>query len=342
MYPLRERSANVGTNHNREVAPRFTLISTSDPIGDYRKSLRGISTTHDIVRWNTLSESDRQLRFKHLDLSVTQRQIYRKLIQMLRDHVDARVGVDNFNGHSEMFVWNWWTWHRIILKISKATHSTRQFHEQDCWFSTFSARGHTARPKIHIRPGVMQTFQDESAKDPSTSVRFKFTAVPGSQLFKSSVARLVAVLVHGAPDSAAQQSSHRCHNNPQRCFNPNHVCWESDGENKSRNSCTYLCALFCLHTPKCIFTDVDGNYLPDLNIDFVDFLEPYDCDDTPAEEEPKVPPVQVPLPVIFHALSFTHPSRRAVTSPEELIWAGSETRGSRPRKSSTQFALTDR
>jgi len=60
------------------------------------------------------------------------------------------------------------------------------------------------------------------------------------------------------------QCSHLCFIEPS-CVNPNHLCPETDQENKSRQKCFNGCANYCPHTPKCIWTFHTGQILPHRN-----------------------------------------------------------------------------
>jgi len=238
----------------------------------YAQSLIYIDVVERTVAWSLVAESEKQLRSQFVALSPGQKSLYFKLIGLLRVYVES-FGQENFNRVHTMFVWNWPTWHRILLKIARATDSAGFFDENDCWFSTFSFKGPIARPKIHVVPGQMQSFRDTSAKDPSQSIRLKFTQVEAAPRFKSSVARLLMVFLHGSPPTETSQCSHLCKNDPQRCFNPYHTIWEEDLDNKSRNGCIYGSQLYCPHSPKCIFTDVSGRFLPHRNIDKLEICE---------------------------------------------------------------------
>jgi hypothetical protein len=59
------------------------------------------------------------------------------------------------------------------------------------------------------------------------------------------------------------QAAHRC--KQKRCFNPHHLKFVSDLENKDDHGCRYGCAHYCPHKPKCIWTDEEGRPYPCRN-----------------------------------------------------------------------------
>ena len=198
--------------------------------------------------------------------------------------VADRVGIDNFNQVGVKYVWNWPTWNRIVYHVVRATASHHTFHRRDCWFSTYYALTNSARPTIHIGAGTFRLCRDTSAK--KESLRLMFTRSKNAAPFKGAVARLLTALLYGPPPlvdptlglySDPTQCSHRCHNDPQRCINPYYTIWESDSENKNRNSCVNGHAMYCCHEPKCIYKDSDGRYLPHRNMGY---WEPCNCEGT--------------------------------------------------------------
>ena len=144
----------------------------------------------------------------------------------------------------------------------------------------------TDRPKIHIAPGTIQLSYDNSSFSIPKTQRLKFTSSLVSEArFKSSVARIIAVLLHGPPADRNTQASHLCHNIAQTCFNPRHIIWESDKRNKGRGYCVNGARFYCPHDPKCIYTNIDGVFLPHRNLDtfVVCDCADFDCHKVQAE-----------------------------------------------------------
>ena len=175
--------------------------------------------------------------------------------------------LEHHNEINVMFVWNWPTWNIAIYRTARSTTPTDRLDDQDCWFSNFSTIGIARRPKIAIVPGVNQLFRSRSSKNKESKI-LKFTESYNGARFKSSVARVLASLIHGPPVESGpdpDQCSHLCINETQKCLNPFHTCWEGDQKNKSRNGCVNSHAMYCVHDPKCAFTDYNGLYLPHRN-----------------------------------------------------------------------------
>jgi len=85
--------------------------------------------------------------------------------------------------------------------------------------------------------------------------------------------RLVCVLrwpsllieVQGQDTRRAFQASHLCKHDPASCFNPHHLLFQSDADNKKRWRCWNGAAAYCDHHPKCTFTDQAGILIPCRN-----------------------------------------------------------------------------
>lgn len=265
LKPDKSQKLNPPPRRSNPAAgkPRYEVLSECDPIADYRLSIEHINLNTSTVAWSRLSGADQLYKHRYNLLSARQRILYFKLISFLRVYVESSVfGVSGFNDLDTVFVWNWHTWHGNIVKLVEMVERDLDPSDDNCWLSLFSATKDNAIPKIHVTPGVVKFCVDTVTK--SRNRIFRFFQITQTS-YKSSVARLVAVLKHGPP-SADMQTSHLCHNSPQKCFNPHHVCWENDLSNKSRNLCVNGARFYCPHVPKCIWTNVKGVFLPHRNI----------------------------------------------------------------------------
>lgn len=241
-----------------------------DPIQAYNLFFRHLYPGH--VDWNHVLPGDQRLEKKYSRLSVSQRQIYFILLRLLQSYVLQHIGADSFDDCSRQWRWNWPTWHSVIFKLVESVKDTVR-GENGCWFSSLST-DLGGRPKLPIRPGQIERRPDGNHS--RRNVFDYYRAADQSRTLETTAARTMAVLRLGVPPDPRLQASHLCHNFPQTCVNPRHVVWESDCINKSRNLCVMGNVVSCFHrAEKCIFTDVDGHWLPHRNQDFRSI--PCDC-----------------------------------------------------------------
>jgi hypothetical protein len=229
-----------------------------DAIADYRQSLEAIDTEQQVIDYGKLPPGDQYEMKTIRSFNGVQRKVYFCLVALLRAYVTTWIGVDNFDNIDQLWVWNWPTWHQKILSLAGTASGTGQ--KLDCWFSSLS-RDRGGHPKFPIRPGRVQIRKDASRAERNI---WRFYACEGARI-ESTVARLVCILKFGQPANASLQASHLCHNVPATCFNPDHICFETDGYNKRRNKDANSHAMYCRHSVKCIFTNVCGVFLPHRN-----------------------------------------------------------------------------
>jgi len=243
---------------------RYLLLDALDPVHEYRLSLMYIHIRERTHNWNRLSGGDRTLRKVYERLEGPKQLRYWRLIGSLREYVRRHIGEEQFSDPHKHFVWNWPTWHRLILKM--AENSSGFDGENDCWHSTYSyAIDGSSRPKIHVSPGVTHRVVDRLVTRRTDNVRYRFALVEGCIPFMSQLARIAATLHSGPPLSISLQASHLCYNDPQLCFFPGHIIWESDALNKTRRYCVYGAKVLCRHRPRCIWTSIEGRFLPCRN-----------------------------------------------------------------------------
>jgi hypothetical protein len=143
------------------------------------------------------------------------------------------------------------TWEALIKKTAKKLVN-RPVHIDDCWF-------------IKATPG--SSYHD-----------YSIAAKGGSNRY--ALHRVFAVLEHpedydkintreAGKRLASWVCAHRCNRGIQEsgstCINPRHITICTQQENLSHRACVNGCAFLCPHTPKCIFTDFNGYYLPCRN-----------------------------------------------------------------------------
>ena len=179
--------------------------------------------------------------------------------------------MDNFLGGPANFdalhidgVWNWPTWHHVILSLVGRIDNLHEIkHSNDCFFVTLfplqleedgSFRVGNNYPRLRVRPGHVERQADSGPH--------KFTV---SKIVERNAGQFMALLTRGTIPSEGAQASHRCENLPQLCVNPNHVIWESAIINQSRDSCDDSTAIYCPYPVKCPFTDHLGRSLPHRN-----------------------------------------------------------------------------
>ena len=233
----------------------------ADPIHEYRLSLVYISSSS--TAWFDFSVGDQLLKSRHAKFSATGRKVFFFLVEHLRTYVESTVGIGGFSGTDTLYVWNWATWHRILIRLALSLDVDCSGSENDCWLTSLSmdAGGH---PKYKVVPGRVEKRDD--VRNNRLDGKWYFYRDENGQGVQTSIGRLACVLRKGIPGSM-QQASHLCHNDPQGCFNPRHLVWESDRMNKSRNGCIHSCRFFCPHEIKCIYTNTKGRYLPHRNME---------------------------------------------------------------------------
>jgi hypothetical protein len=244
---------------------RYEFIERYCSIAGYKMSLEffGLDGT---IHWGCLCVGDQLLRGEYLGLSTAQRRLFRKLVGHLRRYVADRIGVEAFDQPTTYGIWNWPTWARILLKIAASVPKDIDDADGNCWFSDYAVASVYRRPAVHVRPGHIELRENRDSKQTPKTRRVMFVTDPAVEdpRYKQAISRLMTVLFHGTP-SSADQASHLCHNLPQNCINPNHLCWEKDQGNKSRMRCVNGAAFYCPHEPKCIYTSSTGRYLPHRN-----------------------------------------------------------------------------
>jgi hypothetical protein len=244
---------------------RYEFIERYCSIASYKMSLEHFGLDGNI-RWDRLSAGDQLLKGEYLELSPAQQRLFRKLVGYLRHYVTDRIGIESFDQPTAYGIWNWPTWVRVLLKIAASVQRNIDDADGNCWSSDYAVATVYRRPAVNIRPGHIELRLNRDSKKTPKTRRVMFVIDPAVEdpRFKQPISRLMAVLFHGIP-SPADQASHLCHNVPQNCINPNHLCWEKDQANKSRNRCVNGAAFYCPHEPKCIYTSLTGRYLPHRN-----------------------------------------------------------------------------
>lgn len=245
------------TSYYKKRSNTTTALQCS-AVEDYRLALRWL--TPPVPAWERLSQGDQALQKRWQRLTAGQRDTYWILVDLLHGYVGGTVGEEDFDDVMTPWVWNWATWHRVILKIA-GSMPTRNLQSNTCWMSTLSTDrgGHC---KLSVRPGRI-----EKRSDGNHSRRniWDFYIVEGAASLETTTGRLITLLAHGPPTDTGAQASHLCHNEPQQCTNPGHLIWEDDGTNKSRNRCVFGAGFLCPHQPKCVWTDTTGRFLPHRN-----------------------------------------------------------------------------
>lgn len=267
---------------------RYLLVEPLDPIAEYQLSLRHMNGTNH--EWWALSGGDQLLKKKYERLDETERVVYWRLIRYLRHHVRVHLGgPSNFGYLGVPLVWNWPTWHHIILKV--AAHSATLGDANDCWLSTYAltktSRGDERYVSIGVTLGRNQKVVDRQAINRAVT-RYNFTNAPGFSQKNVRLARIAAVLLRGPPPSEEHQASHLCFNHPQRCFNPRHIVWELAKYNANRRCCVFGTSCLCPHRPRCIWTGPHGEFLPCRNrpLSTLDCECTRNCFGTPPTEDP--------------------------------------------------------
>ncbi len=82
---------------------KFELLSTMDPIEEFRLSITHIDIGVGINNWNKLSASDLQLRDTFRALSAGQKGIYFRSVGLVRAVAD-RVGIENFDQVDQLYI----------------------------------------------------------------------------------------------------------------------------------------------------------------------------------------------------------------------------------------------
>jgi hypothetical protein len=211
------------------------------------------------IEWDAASDGDKLLKKEHEKLSAEQYAYFAHLADQLFENMDEEDGLDSFG---DGFGFNWPSWHRFLLKIVASIDSESLSDDRNCFLSSLGS-------------------QSERIITGSVGIDAK-----GEVVFKSDclqhillVSQLITMLKFGCVPERGQQTSHRCMNRKRRfdsqlfnpCLNLEHVIREDSAENKSRNDCIMGYAFSCRHEEKCIFTDIDGYWLPCINAE--DFQE---------------------------------------------------------------------
>ena len=247
------------------------VIEHADQAADYARFQQYWGGSSAGTDWGRLSIADRLLE-RAVKKSRLITKVHDKLTNGLMATIERGGGLGAFHDTTKpnaAFRWSWHVWHHVIVGISK---NIRSCNPNDCWFSSAHLNKRdrsTARPKYNFQVANVRKVDHDKYRN-----RFAYL---GDQRFpevQEVVARLVLAAFRG-PGLDKQQASHLCHNVPQLCVNPNHLIWELAGPNLSRNMCVFGAAIFCPHEPKCVFTDLDGIYMPHRN----DLSgEPCDCE----------------------------------------------------------------
>lgn len=231
-----------------------------DPITEYQLSLRYLN--RDSINWEQLSVGDQRLQLKVKALTPSQLDIYHHLIELLRQYVDRTCGAAGFNDTSTLYIWNWPTWHKAILQLANSIVGHYSGMD-DCWFSRLGS-DRNGRSCITVRPSRTEKRWDVAFY----KGEWLHYIVEGGTHITTSGARFIGVLFNGVPPTEDIQCSHLCHNNPQNCINPRHSRWETDRINKGRNYCTYGSGMYCPHQLKCVYSSLEGRFLPHRNLSY--------------------------------------------------------------------------
>jgi hypothetical protein len=266
----RQRKRNKNGDFLPVAAP---IIAICHPVFDYELFRCAWNGTN--AKWANVSVGDKRLEKPVRKLSETQRAIYVMLVNWFMSMVNEFGGMSLFHDPSDPrihFRWAWCVWHRVIVGVASSitaeTIFDQGFQARHCWFSGShyttgtSGRLSTARPKYNFSVGNVRVVETAHKIYKDKFWYLSDQAVPEVQ---ESMSRLVCAIRWGLPPNCKSQASHLCHNLPQVCVNPEHIIWELPKANQHRNYCVYGSQAFCPHLPKCVFTSIDGRYLPHRN-----------------------------------------------------------------------------
>jgi hypothetical protein len=220
-------------------------------------------TTKTEIQYNCGQlEGFNMLRDDIMKLIPIQLPLYNHLAgDLLPIYLQNRPTIEN----DELYNWDELTWHNTILRTVQSLSNSPKHLEHDCWFSNFKI-GNDNYPTFKVTPLVIEKRGNQ-----------------GTRLFQrngaqNSVVKLYKVLhALNHPEELEvlqerdhnSQTSHRCKNKPQLCWNCYHTVTKNDVENKEMNHCWNGCAAYCPHNPKCIFTDEFGYWIPCRNLDTI-------------------------------------------------------------------------
>lgn len=255
------------------------MVKLGSDVVSYKLSLEYISVETQSHDWENLCIGDRTLQAEFEKLSPSARTVYWAWVQEIRDFVDRFVGVDNFCEPLNSSVLNWLTWHRIALRVAGQVSPVTDPGSSCVLYNGMSDKLGRSTINVAVTAVEYRAKGDKKIKAmlyPYTVQTIKVDAndviIPGAKpkLLKtqSTVGRLVCTLRNG-PKGKEYQGSHLCHITPANCIRFDHLVWERDEVNKSRNGCARGIADRCIHVPKCIFVaptgQFRGRFLPCIN-----------------------------------------------------------------------------
>lgn len=144
-------------------------------------------------------------------------------------------------------------WHALIDEAVASLRNSPTDITMDCWFSN--------RP--HDKSGYPMIYPkriDRDGKQRTDKSAVKMCRIFGMLKFPEHLAVLQT-------QDRQLQAAHRCHHESALCWNPHHIIFTSDGDNKDMSGCHYGMHTLCPHRPVCIWTDESGILIPCRNIE---------------------------------------------------------------------------
>jgi len=254
-----------GKNHQQVyAAKKSTTTDRADSVERYKNAVKYLRPREELT--TKLNLPDRTVLREMLKSSSNQQFVYLRLWTLLQSFVNDLGGPEEMHKPGVLLGrWNWPTWHyNIIRRVVRSIVNAHPITDDDCWFSDL-AYDPKGRPKLSVLPGV---YEIRVGRSLSTNDKEAFFLIEDDSDFPrhdTSAARVMTTLIRGLPSDTKLEASHLCWNNPQFCINPHHTVWETKLQNAARKTCVGGTWEFCLHDPKCLWTDAEGRYLPCRN-----------------------------------------------------------------------------
>lgn len=252
------------SNQYTILVDRESPVSSFDNFFQFAADLQRKS-----VNWERAHACDGVLESKFSSLTEFQRSVYFFLLFRMKEYVQrirAAPGDSILDNLGLDWVWNWHVWHRNLLKLAKEVVNEGTFDPTVCWkHSEVTYKDPTRRKDFCVQRGYFETRRAPNSKQVNKDWwSYSPTGKTENVNFKTTAATMTLVLLRGPPPVEAgrkMDTSHLCYHFPNRCVNPLHVCWESNGDNQDRRSCINGSAAGCPHRPRCRFVDTEGNPL---------------------------------------------------------------------------------
>jgi len=207
-----------------------------------------------------LEQSCKPLDKKIAQFTTVHRMVYDHLRRLLVNYLKERP-------YSQEGIYNWdpITWHNIIVMLVSKQLWNIPATESDCYMMNPIGQS----KQIHITPVEYRMDNPQQG--------YRLLSIPGAKEHTIPAYRITAVLAHpelllefqkGKTQASHElQVAHRCKHevikgssiNP--CWNPSHSILTDDVSNKNMNHCWHGASFLCPHTPKCIWTNDQGNLL---------------------------------------------------------------------------------